>query len=109
MPAGASSMIVFGQPSRISALTFSGNGLNTSIGVVGSNALAFTGAYTLANSLTPKLDEAREVTNKATNELLSTAANALPLEMARPIPARAISSGRALPLWSPEVRQILPS
>jgi hypothetical protein len=39
--------------------------------------LFWAGAYTLANSLTPKLDKAREVTAQATNALMVDAANAL--------------------------------
>jgi hypothetical protein len=49
----------------------------TGITITAFAMLVWVGAYTLANSLTPKLDKAREVTNNATNELLSTAANAL--------------------------------
>ena len=39
--------------------------------------LVWVGAYSLANSLTPKLDKARALTNKATNDLMIEAANAL--------------------------------
>jgi len=39
--------------------------------------LVWVGAYSVANSLTPKLDKAREVTTQATNALMIDAANAL--------------------------------
>lgn len=39
--------------------------------------LIWVGAYTITNSLTPKLDKAREVTIAATNRLMIDAANAL--------------------------------
>jgi hypothetical protein len=39
--------------------------------------LVWVGAYAVANSLTPKLDKARDVTTQATNALLMEAANAL--------------------------------
>lgn len=39
--------------------------------------LVWVGAYTLANSLTPKLEKAREITVQATNTLMMDAANAL--------------------------------
>ena len=39
--------------------------------------LVWVGAYSLANSLTPKLDQARALASKATDDLLSDAANAL--------------------------------
>jgi hypothetical protein len=39
--------------------------------------LVWVGAYSVANSLTPKLDEAHKLTDKATNDLMVGAANAL--------------------------------
>ena len=47
------------------------------LAIVAFSLLVWVGAYTLANSLTPKLDQAREVTVKATDALLTDAANAL--------------------------------
>ena len=43
----------------------------------GVSLLVWVGAYALANSISPKLDEARKVTTAATNQLLANAVNAL--------------------------------
>jgi hypothetical protein len=45
--------------------------------VLGFSLLVWVGAYSLANSLTPKLDEARKIADKATNDLMADASNAL--------------------------------
>jgi len=47
------------------------------IGVTVFSLLIWAGAYALANTLAPRLDKAREITNEATNKLLEEAANAL--------------------------------